>query len=280
MSVDRLLGFAAMSLVLVLIPGPSVLFVLGRALAHGRRTALGSVLGNAAGAYVLAATVSLGLGEVVTRSVAVFTAVKLAGAAYLVFLGVKAWRHRGELSAAVADSGPAGAVTGPGGPGDRVDGGSAGPAGGAVRPPRGDLRTLWEGFVVGVTNPKTCVFFAAVLPQFVSRDGGRGARADAAARAGLHGRGAGVRQPVGADRVGGAHLVRPLPAPDGGGRRHRRSGDDRPRGDGRGHRPRGLLSGVPGGAGGRSAARRRRSGAGRAERQGPETSGHEGGKTP
>jgi len=55
-----MLGFAAMSLVLVLIPGPSVLFVLGRALAHGRRTALGSVLGNSAGAYVLAAVVSLG----------------------------------------------------------------------------------------------------------------------------------------------------------------------------------------------------------------------------
>ena len=167
MSVDRLLGFAAMSLVLVLIPGPSVLFVLGRALAHGRRTALGSVLGNSVGAYVLVATVSLGLGEVVTRSVAVFTAVKLAGAAYLVFLGVRAWRHRGELSAAVADGGPAGPA-GPGGLGSPGDQGA--PA--ARSAARGDARTLWEGFVVGVTNPKTCVFFAAVLPQFVSREAG------------------------------------------------------------------------------------------------------------
>jgi threonine/homoserine/homoserine lactone efflux protein len=146
-SVDRTLGFAAMSLVLALIPGPSVLFVLGRALAHGRRTALGSVLGNSVGAYALAGLVSLGLGEVVARSVAVFTALKLAGAAYLVFLGVKAWRGRGALSMAAAD-------------GDR------GPA-------HGDLRTLWEGFVVGVTNPKTMVFFAAVLPQFVDRGAGR-----------------------------------------------------------------------------------------------------------
>ncbi len=149
MSVDRMLGFAAMSLVLVLIPGPSVLFVLGRALAHGRRTALGSVLGNSAGAYALAAVVSLGLGEVVATSVAVFTAVKLAGAAYLVFLGVKAWRQRGALSVA------------------HVGEDAGAPA------PRGDVRTLWEGFVVGVTNPKTCVFFAAVLPQFVDRDAGR-----------------------------------------------------------------------------------------------------------
>ncbi|MET9220169.1 LysE family translocator [Streptomyces sp. NPDC003300] len=147
MSVDRLAGFAAMSLVLVLIPGPSVLFVLGRALAHGRRTALGSVLGNATGAYVLVTAVSVGLGEIVARSVTVFVALKLAGAAYLVYLGVKAFRQRGALSAAMSAEEPAGAA-------------------------RGDLRTLWEGFVVGVTNPKTMVFFAAVLPQFVDRGAG------------------------------------------------------------------------------------------------------------
>ncbi|HEY3481164.1 MAG TPA: LysE family translocator [Streptomyces sp.] len=146
-TVDRLLGFAAMSLVLVLIPGPSVLFVLGRALALGRRAALGSVLGNTVGGYVLVVAVSIGLGEVVARSVAVFVALKLAGAAYLVFLGIKAFRHRGALS-----------MTGVGD--DDV-------------PDRGDARTLWEGFVVGVTNPKTMVFFAAVLPQFVNRDAGR-----------------------------------------------------------------------------------------------------------
>ncbi|WUH90083.1 LysE family translocator [Streptomyces sp. NBC_00433] len=151
MTIDRVGGFAALSLVLVLIPGPSVLFVLGRALAHGRRTALGSVLGNAIGAYALIALVALGLGEVVSRSVALFDALKLAGAAYLVFLGVKAFRARGTLSAALR--------------GEAEEGSAA--------PRRGDLRTLWEGFVVGVTNPKTMVFFAAVLPQFVNRDAGR-----------------------------------------------------------------------------------------------------------
>lgn len=159
MTVDRLLGFAAMSLVLVLIPGPSVLFVLGRALAHGRRTALGSVLGNATGAYVLVTAVSVGLGEIVARSVTVFVALKLVGAAYLVFLGVKAFRHRGALSAAMgADASGDGA----GSLGDGSRGGAS----------RGDVRTLWEGFVVGVTNPKTMVFFAAVLPQFVDRGAG------------------------------------------------------------------------------------------------------------
>ncbi|MCZ4123825.1 LysE family translocator [Streptomyces sp. H39-S7] len=145
-STDRLLAFAAMSLLLVLIPGPSVLFVLGRALAHGRRTALESVLGNTVGSYVLVVAVSLGLGSLVAGSAAVFLALKLGGAAYLVFLGVKALRHRRDLAME-----------------QDVPGSAA----------RGGLRTLWEGFVVGVTNPKTMVFFAAVLPQFVDRSAGR-----------------------------------------------------------------------------------------------------------
>jgi threonine/homoserine/homoserine lactone efflux protein len=150
-SLERIGGFAAMSVVLVLIPGPSVLFVLGRALAHGRRTALGSVVGNAAGAYVLSAAVAVGLGEIVSRSVALFSALKLIGAVYLVYLGLKAWRRRGVLAEAVR--------------GDAAEGVPAAP--------RSDVRTLWEGFVVGVTNPKTMVFFAAVLPQFVDRGAGR-----------------------------------------------------------------------------------------------------------
>ncbi len=176
MSVDRLLGFAGISLVLVLIPGPSVLFVLGRALAHGRRTALGSVVGNAIGAYLLAAAVSLGLGEVMATSAAVFTGVKLVGAVYLVFLGVKAWRHRADLATATATAVPqAGAEPDPGAEPEPGAGAAVGVQAGAARVPgraRSDARTLWEGFVVGVTNPKTCIFFAAVLPQFVNREAG------------------------------------------------------------------------------------------------------------
>ena len=146
LSVDRLAAFAAVSLLLIVIPGPSVLFVVGRALAHGRRTALLSVLGNTVGAYVLVVAVSLGVGPLVERSVLLFTALKLAGAAYLVFLGVKAIRHRGSLREAFEADAP---------------------------PPRGGPRTVWEGFVVGVANPKTMVFFAAVLPQFTDRADGR-----------------------------------------------------------------------------------------------------------
>ncbi|CAL2070484.1 MULTISPECIES: LysE family translocator [Streptomyces] len=144
-SLDRLFAFSALALLLIVIPGPSVLFVVGRALAHGRRAALTTVAGNTLGAYVLVAAVALGIGPVVERSVLLFTALKLAGAAYLVYLGIKAWRQRGSLRAAFTRAGP---------------------------PERGGLRTLGEGFAVGVANPKTMVFFAAVLPQFVDRSQG------------------------------------------------------------------------------------------------------------
>jgi threonine/homoserine/homoserine lactone efflux protein len=136
-SPDRLLAFAAMSFLLIVVPGPSVLFVIGRALSHGRRAAFASVLGNMIGAYVLVVAVAFGVGAVVERSAVAFTVLKLAGAAYLVYLGVNAWRQRGSFH--------------------DVDGPVA----------RGGLRTVWEGFGVGVANPKTIVFFAAVLPQFV-----------------------------------------------------------------------------------------------------------------
>ncbi|MDV9175493.1 LysE family translocator [Streptomyces sp. W16] len=144
-STDRLLAFAALSFLLIIVPGPSVLFVIGRALAHGRRAALTTVLGNTLGAYLLVVAVALGVGTLVERSILVFTALKLAGAAYLVYLGVKAWRQRGSLQAAFT---------------------------GEEAPPHSGLRTLWEGFAVGIANPKTIVFFAAVLPQFVDREQG------------------------------------------------------------------------------------------------------------
>ncbi|MFI0786178.1 LysE family translocator [Streptomyces lydicus] len=147
-SADRLLAFAAMSLLVIVIPGPSVLFVIGRALAHGRRTALATVLGNVLGSYLLVAAVAFGLGSLVERSAAVFTAVKLAGAAYLVFLGVQAFRHRKDM---------------------KVGAGAAQSTGQGAR---GDLRTVMDGVTVGVTNPKGLVFFAAVLPQFVNHAAG------------------------------------------------------------------------------------------------------------
>jgi threonine/homoserine/homoserine lactone efflux protein len=141
--VDALVAFALVGIVLVIIPGPSVLFVVGRALAHGRRAALASVAGNTVGASLLVVVVALGFGAVAARSEAVFTVLKLVGAAYLIHLGVQTIRKRGELVARLA---------GPAAPADR--------------------RMFWQGLVVGVTNPKLLVFFAAVVPQFVDAGAG------------------------------------------------------------------------------------------------------------
>lgn len=138
---ESLAAFALASVLLIVIPGPSVLFVIGRSLSYGRRGGLMSVFGNELGALPLVAAISFGVGAIVAQSIMVFTIIKLLGAAYLVFLGVQAIRHRRE---------------------------------GLTDASEQETRTLSpavllrQGFIVGVTNPKTIVFFVAVLPQFVS----------------------------------------------------------------------------------------------------------------
>jgi threonine/homoserine/homoserine lactone efflux protein len=140
-STGQLLGFALASLVLIVIPGPGVLFVVGRALAYGRRTALATALGHAAGNYVVAACVAVGLGSLLQRSVQVFVIVKIVGALYLIWLGVHAIRHRKSLADAMA----------------------------VATPPREGWRAARDGAVVGLTNPKAYILFGAILPQFVNR---------------------------------------------------------------------------------------------------------------
>jgi threonine/homoserine/homoserine lactone efflux protein len=144
-SEGQLLSFALASFILIVIPGPSVLFVVGRALAYGRRTALGSVLGNAVGVYLVGALIALGVGTIVQRSELVFTMVRVVGAVYLVWLGISALRHRAKLSSVL----------------DR-----------AASPSPDNWRAVREGFVVGVANPKAFILFASILPQFVNRSSG------------------------------------------------------------------------------------------------------------
>jgi len=144
-SSSQLLAFGVAALIIIAIPGPSVLFVIGRALSYGRSVALLSVLGNSFGLLVAMVLVSVGLGAVVAESIVVFTAIKLAGAAYLVWLGVQAIRHRRGMHVGADTRG---------------------------RPPGRPPTAVRPGFVVGVTNPKAFIMFAAVLPQFVERDSG------------------------------------------------------------------------------------------------------------
>ena len=121
------------------------MFVVGRALSLGRRAALVTVAGNAVGFYAQVVLVALGLGAIVERSTAVFTAIKLIGALYLVWVGAQAIIHRrANAQRAVL-----------------VEGADV----------AGHRSLFLDGFVVGVANPKTIVFFAAILPQFVVADG-------------------------------------------------------------------------------------------------------------
>ena len=143
---SQLLAFVLAAEALLIVPGPSVLFVVSRGVTYGRRAAVATVVGNTAGTGVQAVAVAAGLGAIVATSTAVFTAMKLIGGAYLVWLGIKAWRDRRSLADALR-------------------------AGGAM-PVRSTAQLLRDGFVVGASNPKTTLFFLAVLPQFVRPEAG------------------------------------------------------------------------------------------------------------
>jgi threonine/homoserine/homoserine lactone efflux protein len=137
-----LLAFALTCWVFVLIPGPSVLFVISRGVTLGRRAAVLTVLGNATGILLQLVLIAAGVGTLLERSQAAYNVLRLAGAAYLAWLGIQAIRHRRSLSTVLDAT--------------------------AVRPRRQIFR---EGFVVGMTNPKGFVFYTAVLPQFVDPHG-------------------------------------------------------------------------------------------------------------
>lgn len=138
-----LLAFAGASLVLALTPGPAVVYIVARTVAQGRACGLASVLGVALGNLGNAIGAALGLAALFAVSSAAFTVVKWAGAAYLVYLGLRMWFTR---------------------PAEATNGGTAAP-----RQPLG--RVFRDGFVVALLNPKTSLFFAAFLPQFMDAQG-------------------------------------------------------------------------------------------------------------
>ncbi len=138
------MAFALTSLILIAVPGPSVLFTISRALGAGRRTALLTVVGNSMGVYAQVVAVAIGIGTLVARSVYAFNVIKLVGAAYLIYLGVQAIRHRHGLS--VSATVPVAAAPG--------------------------RRAVLDGFAVGVANPKTVIFFVVALPHFVDSGAG------------------------------------------------------------------------------------------------------------
>lgn len=139
LSLPALMAFLPVAALIVAVPGPSVLFTIGRALSVGRRPALLTVLGNGAGLAVQVAVIAVGLGAVLARVSWALTGLKVVGGCYLIWLGLVSLHRRGQHqdSADVTVVASSAWV---------------------------DLRA---GFILGVTNPKTLVFLAALLPQFV-----------------------------------------------------------------------------------------------------------------
>ena len=132
-------------MIIILAPGPSVLFIIARAIAWGRKVAVITVAGNVSGAFVLSSLVAFGLGPILQRSDLAFVAVQWLGGLYLVYLGIDAIRKRKVHAADMTNQGP-------------------------VEPTV--FQSIRDGFMVGVLNPKGLVFYAAVLPQFIDRDRG------------------------------------------------------------------------------------------------------------
>lgn len=132
------------AMIIILAPGPSVLFVIARAIAWGRTTSILTVLGNVSGSFVLSSLVALGIGPVLQRYHVAYVAVQWGGGLYLIYLGVDAIRKRAVHASDMTNQGPVGPTS---------------------------LQSIRDGFWVGVLNPKAIVFFAAVLPQFVDIEG-------------------------------------------------------------------------------------------------------------
>jgi len=140
MSFENWAAFAAASAVLLVIPGPTVLLVVSYALGQGWRAALPMAVGVALGDFTAMTLSMLGIGALLAASAAIFTVLKLIGAAYLVYLGVKLFRAGGTLKAE-----------------PRTDAASAG-------------RMVAHAWLVTALNPKAITFFIAFLPQFIDRD--------------------------------------------------------------------------------------------------------------
>ncbi len=137
MAMQTWVAFAAAAAIILVIPGPTIILVIGRSLAHGRKAALPLVAGVALGDFTAMTLSLIGLGAVMAASAALFTVLKYAGAAYLIWLGIGLWR-----------SAPDAAI-------------AAGATGGA----RSSLFS--SAYVVTALNPKSIVFFVAFMPQFV-----------------------------------------------------------------------------------------------------------------
>lgn len=142
MSLHSYLLFVVACFGLVLVPGPDMMYMLGRCVAQGRRAGILSAIGFNLGGYVHLTATVLGLAAILATSAVAFTVVRWLGAAYLIYLGINALWSRKELYAMTEESANA----------------------------RNGRTILWQAFLSDVLNPKVALFFLALLPQFVTRN--------------------------------------------------------------------------------------------------------------
>ena len=140
---NRLWEYLIATILIILAPGPSVLFTIARAIAWGRLAAIATVIGNASGMFLVSVFVAVGLGPILQSSEFLYNAIQWAGGAYLIYLGYSA------IAASKVDAQDMRAGTG-------------------SKPTF--LTSIRNGFWVGVLNPKSVVFFAAILPQFIDEE--------------------------------------------------------------------------------------------------------------
>jgi threonine/homoserine/homoserine lactone efflux protein len=140
MPFENWIAFAAASIVMLAIPGPTILLVISYALGHGRKAGTATVAGVALGDFTAMTASMLGLGALLATSAAMFTVLKWIGAAYLIYLGIKLWR-----APVIGGDASQGDVTG------------------RERP----MRIFLHTYIVTALNPKSIVFFVAFLPQFL-----------------------------------------------------------------------------------------------------------------
>lgn len=139
LTLEILLAFLAASALITIAPGPDNLMVLSVGISRGHRAGIGFGLGCALGCFMHTLWAALGIGAVVMASEGTFAVLKMAGAAYLVYIGVMSWRFAGQATLLKLDDG-------------------------AIEPISAHLR---RGFIANVINPKVALFFIAFLPQFV-----------------------------------------------------------------------------------------------------------------
>lgn len=142
---SRLAEYIVAAMVIILAPGPSVLFVIARAISWGRKVAIFTVAGNVTGSFLLSVFVAIGLGPILQKSDIAYAGIQWAGGLYLIYLGVDAIKHRAVHAADMRNQEESAPTV---------------------------FRSIRDGFWVGSLNPKALVFYAAVLPQFIDRERG------------------------------------------------------------------------------------------------------------